>query len=399
MNHKAKRARISGAAGTLGTLLGLGMAGLAQAEQQLNLKMPVTKIGQEMYDLHTLMLVICAVIFVAVFGVMFYSLYAHRKSVNKNVATFHESHLVEVVWTVIPFVILLVMAFPATKTILAMRDTSNPDLTIKVTGYQWKWGYDYLKGEGEGIKFTSNLATPQDQIHNRTDKGEHYLLEVDNPLVVPVGKKVRILATADDVIHAWYVPELAVQQYATPGFIRDSWFKAEKEGTYRGQCGKLCGKDHGYMPIVVKVVSEAEYKKWTEGELKKVAAAADDPAKTYTMAELMTRGEKVYASNCASCHQANGQGLPPAFPALDGSKIVTGPAAGHAEIILNGRAGSAMASFKQLSDVEIAAVVTYERNAWNTKTGDMMQPAEVKALRGGKTTAQTQPAAKSGAAS
>lgn len=377
-------AKASAAVLALGSLSG---SAFAQAERQLNMKLPVTEVGQGMYDLHTLMLVICAVIFVGVFGVMFYSLYAHRKGVNKDVATFHENHLVEVIWTVIPFVILLAMAFPATKSIIAMRDTTNPDITVKVTGYQWKWGYDYLKGEGEGIRFTSNLATPQDQIQNRTAKGENYLLEVDNPMVVPVGKKIRVLSTADDVIHAWYVPELAVQLDATPGFIRDIWFKAEKEGVYRGQCAKLCGKDHAYMPIVVKVVSEAEYKKWVDDQQKKMAAASDDPAKTYTMPELMARGEKVYAANCVACHQANGQGLPPAFPALDGAKSVVGPAAGHAEVILNGRAGTAMAAFKQLSDVEIAAVVTYERNAWTTKVGDMLQPAEVKTLREGKAAA------------
>ena len=387
MNHKATWwAR--GSSATV-ALLGLLGAGAAHAEWQLNLKLPVTQVGQSMYDLHTLMLIICAVIFVAVFGVMFYSLYAHRKSVNKDVATFHENHLVEAVWTVIPFVILLVMAFPATTAIIAMRDTSNPDITIKVTGYQWKWGYDYLKGEGEGIRFVSTLATPQDQIHNRTNKGDNYLLEVDNTMVVPVGKKIRMLTTADDVIHAWYVPELAVQMDATPGFIRDLWFKADKIGTYRGQCAKLCGKDHGYMPIVVNVVSDADYTKWVDEQKKKMAAAGDNPDKTYTLPELMTRGEKVYAANCAACHQANGQGLPPAFPALDGSKVVTGPASGHAEIILNGRAGTSMAAFRQLSDVEIAAVVAYERNAWNTKTGDFMQPSEVKALRdGGKPAGQ-----------
>jgi cytochrome c oxidase subunit 2 len=329
------------------------------------------------------MLVICAVIFVGVFGVMFYSLYAHRKSVNKDVATFHENHLVEVVWTVIPFVILLVMAFPATTTIIAMRDTTNPDLTIKVTGYQWKWGYDYIKGEGEGVRYTSNLITPQDQILGRAAKGASYLLEVDNPLVVPVGKKVRILTTADDVIHAWYVPELAVQQDATPGFIRDTWFRAEKEGVYRGQCAKLCGKDHAYMPIEVHVVSEARYKQWAADQLKKMAAAQDDPNKVYTMPELMARGEKVYLANCVACHQVHGRGLPPAFPPLQGSKSLAGPPADHAAVIINGRPGTAMVAFKQLSDVEVAAVVTYERNAWDAKSGDLIQPLQVKALREG----------------
>ncbi|MEY3200576.1 MAG: cytochrome c oxidase, subunit [Pseudomonadota bacterium] len=394
MNHKATWwARASAATAAL------VFAGVAHAERQLNMKLPVTQAGQTMYDLHTLMLVICAVIFVGVFGVMFYSLYAHRKSVNKNVATFHESHLVEVVWTVIPFVILLVMAFPATKAIIAMRDTSNPDLTIKVTGYQWKWGYDYLKGEGEGVRLVSNLSTPQDQIFDRTAKGENYLLEVDNPLVVPVGKKVRILTTADDVIHAWYVPELAVQQDATPGFIRDTWFKAEKVGTYRGQCAKLCGKDHAYMPIVVNVVSEADYAKWVGEQKKKMAAAGDNPDKTWTVPELVARGEKAFAANCAACHQANGRGLPPAFPSLVGSKVVTGPVAGHVDILLNGRAGTAMASFKQLSDVELAALVAYTRQSWGNKVDEIVQPADIKAIREGGKPGKQAAAKANGAAS
>ena len=364
-----------------GLLLALD-AGLASAAYQLNFQPPVTRIAGEIYDLHMLMMYVILVIFCIVFGVMFYSIYAHRKSVGHKAAHFHENTTVEIIWTVIPFVILIGMAWPATKTLVAFKDTSNPDITIKATGYQWKWGYDYLKGEGEGIGFQSALATPQDQIHNQKPKGEHYLLEVDNPLVVPVGKKVRVLTTANDVIHSFWVPAFGIKQDAIPGFVRDTWFKADKEGTYRGQCAELCGKDHGFMPIVVEVVSQEKYAQWVGEQKKKAAAAADDPNKVWLAAELKARGEKVYAANCVACHQATGKGLPPAFPALDGSKIATGDIKKHVDIVLSGKTGTAMAAFgKQLSDTDIAAVVTYERNAWGNKTGDMVQPAEVKAAR------------------
>ena len=357
-------------------------AGLASAAYQLNFQAPVTRVASEIYDLHMLMMYIILVIFCVVFGVMFYSIYAHRKSVGHKAEQFHENTTVEIIWTVIPFVILVGMAWPATKTLIAFKDTSNPDITIKATGYQWKWGYDYLKGEGEGVAFLSALATPQDQIHNQKPKGENYLLEVDNPLVVPVGKKVRILTTANDVIHSFWVPAFGIKQDAIPGFVRDAWFKADKEGTYRGQCAELCGKDHGFMPIVVEVVSPEKYTEWVGAQKAKVAAAAEDPNKQWSADELKARGEKVYAANCAACHQATGKGLPPAFPALDGSKIATGGKKAHIDMVLNGKAGTAMAAFaKQLSDTDIAAVVTYERNAWGNKTGDAVQPAEVKAAR------------------
>ncbi|MDP1952543.1 MAG: cytochrome c oxidase subunit II, partial [Betaproteobacteria bacterium] len=308
--------------------------------------------------------------------------YAHRKSVGHKAEQFHENTTVEIIWTVVPFVILIGMAWPATKTLIAFKDTSNPDITIKATGYQWKWGYDYLKGEGEGVAFLSGLATPQDQIHNQKPKGQNYLLEVDHPLVVPVGKKIRVLTTANDVIHSFWVPAFGIKQDAIPGFVRDTWFKADKEGTYRGQCAELCGKDHGFMPIVVEVLSPEKYTQWVTEQKKKSAAAAEDPNKQWTAAELQARGEKVYAANCAACHQANGKGLPPAFPGLDGSKVATGDKAVHIDRVLNGKAGTAMAAFaKQLSDTDIAAVVTYERNAWGNKTGDAVQPAEVKAAR------------------
>jgi len=269
-----------------------------------------------------------------------------------------------------------------TKTVIAQKDTSNADITVKVTGYQWKWGYDYVKGEGEGISFVSTLSTPRDQIEGRAPKGEHYLLEVDNEMVVPIGKKVRVLTTAADVIHSWWMPVFGAKQDAIPGFIRDLWFKAEKTGTFRSQCVELCGKDHGFMPIVVRVVSAEDYTKWVAGQKKLAAASADDPDRNYTPDELKARGEKVYAANCVACHQAGGKGLPPAFPALDGSKVATGEKKAHIDIVLNGKSGTTMAAFgKQLSDTDIAAVVTYERNAWGNKAGDMAQPAEVKAAR------------------
>ncbi|WP_237218245.1 cytochrome c oxidase subunit II [Rugosibacter aromaticivorans] len=355
---------------------------IANAAYQVNFQEPATKLAQTVYDLHMMMMYVCGAIFVGVFGVMFYSIVRHRKAPGRVAATFHENTTVEILWTVIPTIILLFIVWPVTKTVVAMRDATSADITIKATGYQWKWGYDYIKGEGEGIKFKSVLSTPREQIEGKAPKGEHYLLEVDNHVVVPVGKKIRILTTAEDVIHSWFVPAFAVKQDAIPGFIRDTSFRAEREGTFRGQCAELCGKDHGFMPIVVDVVSADKYSDWVAEQKTKMAAVADDPAKVWTMDELKTRGESVYAQNCAACHQPTGKGLPPAFPALDGSKIATGPKEGHLDRVLNGKAGTAMAAFgKQLSDVEIAAVVTYERNAWGNKVGDMVQPSEVKALR------------------
>ncbi|MGB7481503.1 MAG: cytochrome c oxidase subunit II [Burkholderiaceae bacterium] len=349
---------------------------------QLGLHKPVTEIAQQIYSLHTMMMVICLVIFVAVFSVMFYSIFKHRKSVGHKPATFHESTAVEIAWTVVPFLIVIGMALPATKTIIAMKDTSNADLTIKVTGMQWKWGYDYLKGEGEGISFLSNLATPREQITNASlIKDDNYLLEVDNPVVVPVNKKVRLVLTANDVIHSWTVPAFGVKQDAIPGFVRDTWFKADTVGTYRGQCVELCGKEHAFMPIVVHVVSEDDYKKWTDGKKKEMAAKADDPNKVWTIDELSQRGEKVYAANCVACHQATGKGVPGAFPALDGSAVVNGPKAGQIHIVMDGKA--AMPAWKSvLSDTEIAAVITYTRNAWSNKAKEnIVQPAEIVVAR------------------
>jgi cytochrome c oxidase subunit II len=308
---------------------------------------------------------------------MFYSIIKHRKSVGHQAAQFHENTTVEIVWTVIPFLILLFMAWPATKTVLAMKDTSAADLTIKVTGYQWKWGYDYLQ---DGFGFYSTLATPLAQIENREPKGKNYLLEVDNPLVVPVDSKVRLVITANDVLHSWWIPAFGVKQDAIPGFVRDAWFRAEKVGTYRGQCVELCGKDHAFMPIVVEVKSKEDYAKWAGDQKQRMAAAADDPNKAWTEAELVAKGAAVYASNCAACHQANGKGVAGAFPALEGSKVVTGPPQDQIHIVLNGKPGTAMPPWKQLSDVDIASVITYTRNSWGNKSGDVM-PAAVKAAR------------------
>lgn len=356
------------------------------AVMQLNLQPPVTQIASQIYSIHNLMLGICLAIFIAVFGVMFYSILKHRKSVGHKAATFHESTAVEIAWTIVPFIIVIAMALPATKTVVAMKDTSNADLTIKATGMQWKWGYDYLKGEGEGISFLSTLSTPRSQVGApgvapTEARGDNYLLEVDNEVVVPVNKKVRIITTANDVIHSWTIPAFGVKQDAIPGFVRDTWFKAEKVGTYRGQCVELCGKEHAFMPIVVKVVSEADYKVWVDGKKKEMAAKADDPNKVWTVDELKQRGEKVYAANCVACHQATGKGVPGAFPALDGSAIVNGPKAGQEAILLNGKNG--MPAWKAtLSDTEIAAVITYTRNSWTNKAAEnIVQPAEVLAAR------------------
>ncbi len=368
--------------GTAGAVL-LALSGAAHAAYELNLQPPVTKVAEQIYDLHMIMMWIILVIFVGVFGVMFYSIYAHRKSVGHKAEHFHENTTVEIIWTIIPAVILVGMAWPATKTLLNLKDTTSPDITIKATGYQWKWGYDYLRGEGEGISFLSSLSTPQDQIVGIAPKDEHYLLETDNHLVVPVNRKIRLLTTANDVIHSWSVPAFGVKQDAIPGFVRDTWFKAEKPGTYRGQCSELCGKDHGFMPIVVDVVSGEQYTAWVAEQKKKFAAGAEDSNKKWDLAGLKARGEKVYSVNCVACHQATGKGLPGAFPALDGSKIVNGPRAAHLDIVVNGsKKNPAMVAFgKQLSDTDIAAVITFERNSWGNKTGDVIQPGEVKAAR------------------
>ncbi|GAB2905026.1 hypothetical protein GCM10027093_48640 [Paraburkholderia jirisanensis] len=365
-----------------GAALAVGDSPGGPRVNEINLQPPVTKIAEELYHLHTFMLILCTVIFVAVFGVMFYSMFAHRKSKGHKAAHFHESTTVEIIWTIVPFIIVVLMALPATKTVVAMKDTSNADLTVKVTGYQWKWGYDYVKGPGEGISFLSTLTTPRAETDGRQPITDTYLQEVDNPLVVPVNKKVRIITTANDVVHSWYVPAFGVKQDAIPGFVRDTWFKAEKTGTYRGFCTELCGKEHAFMPVVVQVLSDDDYAKWVDDQKKKMAAGADDPNKTYTLAELTERGGKVYAANCAVCHQPNGKGAGQ-FPALDGSKIANGPIAQHVSIVLKGK--NAMPSWAPtLNDVEIASVITFERNSWGNHTGDVLQPKQIADARNGK---------------
>jgi cytochrome c oxidase subunit 2 len=361
-------------------LAGLGAAAHAHALEWY-FQSPGSQLAREIDGLHRDIMWLIIGIFVAVFGAMFWACIYHRKSKGHAAEQFHENTTVELLWTVIPAIILVVIAWPVTKVVIAQKDTSAPDITVKVTGYQWKWGYDYIKGEGEGISFVSMLSTPRDQIENKAPKGEHYLLEVDNEMVVPVGKKIRVITTAADVIHSWWVPAFGAKQDAIPGFLRDLWFKPEVTGTFRSQCVELCGKEHGFMPIVVRVVSQEDYGKWVGEQKKMLLAQQDDPNKKWDATEIIARGEKVYGANCVACHQATGKGMPPAFPPLAGAKLVTGPKEGHIDMVLNGKPGTAMAPFgKQLSDTEIAAVVSYERNSWGNKSG-IVQPAEVKARR------------------
>jgi len=352
------------------------------AVRQLNLHPPVTKIAEQQVWLHWFMLIICTVIFVAVFGVMFYSIWKHRKSVGHKSANFHESVKVEIAWTVVPFIIVILMALPATKAVVASKDTSNAEITIKATGYQWKWGYDYIKGEGEGIGFISTLDNAQREMSNSGNPTptDDYLLKVDNPLVVPVGKKIRIITTSNDVIHSFAVNSFGIKQDAIPGFVRDTWFKAEQTGDFHGQCQELCGKEHAYMPIHVKVVSAEDYTAWVAAENKKLAAKQDDPNKVWTLAELTQKGEKVYAANCQACHQASGKGAGP-IKALDGAAVVLdADASKQIKVLLNGQ-NNAMPAWKQLSDSEIAAVISFTKNNWSNKTGQVVQPADVRAAR------------------
>jgi cytochrome c oxidase subunit II len=386
--------RMTDRLGLAAASLAFGLAGLpawadtvkdlpgGPAVNQIDLHPPVTRIAADVQVLHNWLMVVCLVIFIAVFGVMFYSILKHRKSLGHKSANFHESVGVEIAWTVVPFLIVTGMGFAATKTVVAQKDTSNADLTIKATGYQWKWGYDYLKGEGEGIAFLSALDLNQ-RVMSDAGKaaGDDYLLKVDNPLVVPVNKKIRIITTANDVIHAWMVPAFAVKQDAIPGFVRDTWFRAEKTGDFYGQCAELCGKEHAYMPIHVKVLSQEDYAKWVDGEKKKMAAKADDPAKVWKLEDLVARGEKAYASNCAVCHKPDGKGAGP-IKALDGSPVVTdADKAKQIAVLLNGQNNGAMPPWKQLSDTELAAIITYTKNSWGNKTGQVVQPADVLAAR------------------
>ncbi len=370
-------------AGLLGLML---LSGQSFADYQLNMVPGVTEFSQSAYEIHTMVMWICVGIGIVVFGAMIYSIINHRKSKGHQPADFHESTTLEILWTIIPFVILIVMAIPATKTLLAMEDVSNPDMSIKVTGYQWKWHYDYNVGEkAEDISYFSNISTP-DALSLATNKDvpkdDKYLLDVDKRMVVPVDTKVRLLFTANDVIHSWWVPQFGVKKDAIPGFINESWINVPEPGVYRGKCAELCGTNHGFMPIVVEALSKEDYAAWVDSQKAAAAEVAASASKTWTKAELMAKGEQVYGTFCAGCHQANGEGLPNVFPGLKGSPIATGDISKHIEVVMKGVAGTAMQAFGgQLNDVDLAAVVTYERNAWGNDTGDMAQPSDVKAMR------------------
>jgi cytochrome c oxidase subunit 2 len=343
---------------------------------QVNMSPGVTSVGKEIYDLHMWILGICTVIGIGVFGVMFYSIIYHRKSKGAVPATFHESTKVEIAWTVVPFLILIGMAVPATSTLLEIYDNDEAELDVLVTGYQWKWKYEYLNEDGENVSFFSNLRTPQSEIYNTQQKGEHYLLEVDEPLVLPAETKVRFLVTANDVIHSWWVPELAVKKDAVPGFINEAWTRTSVEGVYRGQCAELCGKDHGFMPIVVNVVSKDEYAGWLETKQAEAAQVKELMAQTFTLDELMERGKSVYDRACLACHGANGEGG--LGNAIAKSPVATGDLNKHLDIGINGVPGTAMQAFGgQMNDVDMAAVITYQRNAFGNNMGDMVQPIDV----------------------
>lgn len=363
----------------------------ASTESKFNLTQGVTAVSHDVYDLHMLVLYICTGIGIVVFGAMFWSIIFHRKSKGAKPADFHESTKVEIVWTTIPIIILIAMAWPATKTLIAMENNDNSDVTILVTGSQWKWHYKYFEHD---IEYYSVLSTPSEQYENHdgegAEKGINYLLEVDKPLVIPANKKVRFLITSDDVIHSWWVPAFAVKQDANPGFINEAWTNVPTVGIYRGQCAELCGKAHGFMPIVVEVKSEEDYALWINQQKEKIIAAATAEKSSLSAAlskdELMALGENTYIAYCSACHQPTGAGIPPAFPALKGSPIITtGSMTEHINIVVNGRSGTGMQGYgKQLSLKEIAAVVTYERNAWGNNTGDLVQTADVQAVIGDK---------------
>lgn len=356
---------------------------------QLNMYEGVTPLSRDIYHLHMVAMLVCTVIGIVVFGVMIYSLIRHRKSRGYTPASFHDNTRLEILWSIIPFLILVGLAVPATKVLMRMEDSSNAWLTVKIVGYQWKWEYQYLD---QGIRYFSNLATPYEQIHNKEAKNEWYLLEVDKPLVVPVNRKIRFLVTSNDVIHSWWVPELGVKRDAIPGFMHEAWSIIDKPGTYRGQCAELCGINHGFMPIVVEAVSEADFTAWVAGQGKVNPVhstvplseiSQQEPAKTATKDELMKLGKKLYNINCVACHAADGKGLPPMYPALKGSSVAVGyPISRHISIILHGIPGTAMQAYQdQLSDEDIAAITTYERNAWGNNTNDSVQAADVKAAR------------------
>jgi cytochrome c oxidase subunit 2 len=352
---------------------------LASADWQMNMPVGATPVSHDVFALHMAAFWICVGIAIIVFGVMLYALIYHRKSAGHQAAHFHEHLTLEIVWAIIPFLILIAMAIPATKILMNMNDESKSEVTIKITGYQWKWKYEYLD---QGISYFSNLSTPQDQLNNQAAKGQWYLLEVDKPLVIPIHKKIRFLMTANDVIHSWWVPALGIKRDALPGFINEAWALVETPGTYRGQCAELCGTNHGFMPIVVQAVSEDDFNKWVAQQTGQKAQAAAQATQKMTKDQLMALGEKAYNTTCAVCHKPDGVGMPPVFPALKGSKIATGPIKDHINIVLNGKPGTAMQAFgSQLSDTDIAAIVTYERNAWGNNTGDVVQPSDITAAR------------------
>lgn len=418
-----------------GSFFALLFSGFARAKYRLNFQDPVTGVARDIYGLHMLIFWICVVIFVVVFGFMFYSIFKHRKSKNYEPSQFSHSTTVEIIWTIIPFLILVGMAVPATKVLIKMEDTTKSDLTVKITGYQWKWGYEYM--DGSDISFYSTLSTPRTQIDQfnqdtKTDIGEHYLLETDKAMIVPSGKKVRALITANDVIHAWWIPAFGVKKDAIPGYINELWFNVDegKEGIYRGNCAELCGKDHAYMPIVVQVVTSERFDQWVAGGgqfnaegfaklegasqveviaevnepeqvqvkdagekaaasssfaesvIEAVVPAADASDAELSLEQLLGKGEKIYSVQCVACHQASGAGLPGVFPAITGSPVATGDIDAHIDIILNGKPGTAMAAYgRQLNDQEIAAVVTYQRNALGNNVGDSVQAAQITAKR------------------
>jgi cytochrome c oxidase subunit 2 len=372
--------RLAGrATAPVSALLTMLFASSVQAEYALNMTEGVTPISREIYSLHMIVFWICVGIGILVFGAMAWSIMYHRKSKGAVAADFHESTTVEILWTLIPLAVLIAVAVPATATLLDLEDTSKADVNIQVSGIQWKWKYKYID---EGVEFISALSeTSRNAIKDPTGV-ENYLLDVDNPIVVPVNKKIRFLFTSEDVIHAWWVPDLAVKQDAVPGFINDSWARIEKPGTYRGQCAELCGQDHGFMPIVVNAVSEADYKKWIVAKKDEAAAVAASSSQEWSQAGLMTKGQEVYSKVCAACHQPTGSGIPGVFPALAGSAIATGDVKDHINIVMDGKTGTSMAAFKgQLSDVDIAAVITFERNSFGNTVGDMVQPSTIKNLR------------------
>ena len=359
----------------LGGFILLIFTGNASANWTMNMTRGATEVSRSVFDLHMAIFWISVVIGAIVFGVMFWSMFMHRRSRGAVAATFHENITVEILWTVIPLLILVGMAIPATKTLIELYDTDDADLDIMITGHQWRWQYSYL---GENVTFMSNLSTPREQVANQAAKNEHYLLEVDEPMVVPVGKKVRFLITSGDTIHSWWVPALAVKKDAIPGFINEAWTRIDEPGLYRGQCAELCGRDHGFMPIVVDARTPEDFNSWLAEKKASSAAEAELTSKDWTLDELKERGEKVYTSTCVACHQASGEGLPPMFPALKGSLIATKDQAAHINIVVNGKPGTAMAAFgKQLSEVDIAAVITYERNAWGNNTGEMVAPVDI----------------------